>query len=146
MRQGDRRDRAGRHCQSRQSQRQRAPAQRRLAQPRPLVDEATLSVLWRGQALHLGHSKGFWVLARLARRVNQYVTHSDLLQEIWDDEFADTERLRAGMKRLRGKLRQGGMADLADAITGHHGRYMLDLAGAKCHREVPVVSRRTSQP
>ena len=115
------------------------------AESRPLLDEATLSVIWRGKTLHLGHSKGFWLLASLARRVNQYVTHLDLLREIWDDEFADAQLLRAGMKRLRNRLRQGGMADLAEALIGHHGCYMLDLARVKCHRQVTAVSHRTSQ-
>ncbi len=112
---------------------------------RPLLDEAALSVIWRGKTLHLGHSKGFWLLARLARRTNQYVTHLDLLREIWDDEFADAQLLRAGMKRLRNRLRQGGMADLAEALIGHHGRYMLDLARIKGHRQVTAMSHRASQ-
>jgi DNA-binding response OmpR family regulator len=94
---------------------------------RPLLDEATLSVVWRGKTLHLGHTRGFWLLTRLAKRDCQYVTHLDLLREIWDDEFADTCVLRAVVHRLRRNLRQGGMADLAEAIVGHHGRYMLDL-------------------
>ena len=111
---------------------------------RPLLDETTLSVIWRGKTLHLGHSKGFWLLARLARRANQYVTHLDLLREIWDDEFADAQLLRAGMKRLRNRLRQGGMVDLAEALIGHHGRYMLDMARIKGHRQVTAVSHRTS--
>jgi hypothetical protein len=37
------------------------------------------------------------------------------------------------------------MADLAGAITGHHGRYMLDLTTAGRHRNVTAVSHRTSQ-
>ncbi len=115
------------------------------APPHPFVDEATLSVTWRGKTLHLGHIKGFWLLARLARRANQYVTHADLLPEIWDDELADTELVRAGMKRLRGKLRRGGMADLAEALTGHHGRYMLDLARTESPTEVPRMSHRPSR-
>ncbi len=102
-------------------------------QQRPLLDEATLSVIWRGRTLHLGHTQGFWLLARLARCPNQYITHLDLLQEIWDDEFADTALLRAGVRRLRVKLRQGGMGDLADAIAGHRGRYMLNLSAAPRH-------------
>ncbi|MBM4018456.1 MAG: winged helix-turn-helix transcriptional regulator [Planctomycetes bacterium] len=97
-------------------------------QQRPLLDEATLSVIWRGRTLHLGHTQGFWLLARLARRPNQYITHVDLLGEIWDDEFTDTSVLRAGVQRLRVKLRRGGMGDLADAIAGHRGRYMLNLS------------------
>ncbi len=102
-------------------------------QQRPLLDEATLSVIWRGRTLHLGHTQGFWLLARLARCPNRYVTHVDLLQEIWDDEFADTTVLRAGVQRLRVKLRQGGMGDLADAIAGHSGRYMLSLSATPRH-------------
>ena len=113
--------------------------------PRPLLDEATLSVIWRDKTLHLGHTQGFRLLERLARRANQYVTHLDLLREIWEDDFADTDLLRAGMQRLRVKLRAGGMADLADAITGHHGHYMLDLTIASHHRKVTAMSHRTSQ-
>ena len=114
---------------------------------RPVLDEATLSVVWRGRTLHLGHTQGFWLLVRLARRDNQYVTHLDLLQEIWDDEFADTGALRAAVRRLRAKLRHGGMGDLSDAITGHHGRYMLDLAAVRArHADVTGAHHRTSPP
>jgi DNA-binding response OmpR family regulator len=81
----------------------------------------------------------------LLRRVNHYVTHADLMAEIWDDEFADTSLLRAGVQRLRVKLRLGGMADLARAITGHHGRYMLDMSLISRHADVTAVSHRTSQ-
>lgn len=112
-------------------------------QQRPLLDEDTLSVIWKGRTLHLGHTQGFWLLARLARCPNHYVTHLDLLQEIWDDEFADTTLLRAGVQRLRVKLRQGSMGDLADAIAGHNGRYMLNLSSR--HTNVTAMSHRTSQ-
>ncbi len=108
---------------------------------RPLMDEATLSVVWNGNVLHLGHTQGFWLLARLTRSANQYVTHLDLIQEIWDDDFTDTAVLRAGVRRLRIKLRRGGMGDLADAIVGHHGRYMLDLTGSRRHTNVTESSR-----
>lgn len=108
---------------------------------RPILDEATLSVVWNGQVLHLGHTQGFWLLARLARNANQYVTHLDLIQEIWDDDFTDTTVLRAGVRRLRIKLRRGGMGDLAGAIVGHHGRYMLNLNAPPRHAEVTALSR-----
>lgn len=98
--------------------------------PRPLLDEATLSVIWRDQTLYLGYTIEFRLLAYLTRRVNQYVTHVDLLQEIWDDDFAESSVLRAAIQRLRAKLRQGGMGDLAEAVTGCKGRYILDLASA----------------
>jgi hypothetical protein len=112
---------------------------------RPLLDESTLSVTWQGRSVRLGHTQAFWLLARLSRRANQYVTHLDLMREIWDDEFADTSLLRAGVQRLRLKLRHGGMADLARAITGHHGRFMLDLEKVSRHTGVTAASHRTSQ-
>lgn len=112
----------------------------RLQNGRPVLDEATLSVVWNGRILHLGHTQAFWLLTRLARSANQYVTHLDLLQEIWEDECTDTAVLRAGVRRLRIKLRRGGMGDLADAIVGHHGRYMLDLASPPRHTEVTGMS------
>lgn len=101
------------------------------AQQRPLLDESTLSVIWKGKTLHLGHTQGFWLLARLARCPNQYITHVDLLEEIWEDDFTDTSVLRAGVQRLRVKLRRGGMGDLANAIAGHRGRYMLNLSAPR---------------
>lgn len=114
--------------------------QERTRPGRPILDEATLSVVWNGRVLHLGHTQGFWLLARLSRSANQYVTHLDLIQEIWDDDFTDTTVLRAGVRRLRIKLRRGGMGDLADAIVGHHGRYMLSLNGSQRHTEVTAAS------
>jgi hypothetical protein len=121
----------------------------RLNPPRshsqPLMDESTLSVIWSGKTLYLGNTHGYRLLARLAQRVNQYVTHLELLRDIWDDEFADTSLLRSGVQRLRVKLRDGGMGDLACAINGHHGHYMLDLRKARHHTDVTRMSHRTSQ-
>ena len=112
---------------------------------RPLLDESTLSAIWKGKPLHLGHTRGFWLLARLAGRPNQYVTHLDLLREVWDDEFKDTTVLRSVVWRLRVKLQEGGMGDLASAIIGHHGRYMLDLSNVPHHRDVTAMPHRMSQ-
>src|SRR5580704_13932684 len=52
---------------------------------RPLLDDSTLSVIWKGMTVHLGHTLAFRLLARLARHPNQYVTHMDLLRDVWDD-------------------------------------------------------------
>ena len=94
---------------------------------RPLLDESTLSVTWRGKTLHLGHTLAFRLLARLARRPNQYVTHLDLLRDVWDDDALATATIRSLVRDLRRKLRGGGMTDLAVAIRGHCGRYILEL-------------------
>jgi hypothetical protein len=94
---------------------------------RPLLDESTLCVFWKGKRLHLGHTRCYWLLARLARRSGQYVTHLDLLRDVWDDEELATATIRSLVRRLRVKLRRGGMGDLATAIQGHNGRYILNL-------------------
>jgi DNA-binding response OmpR family regulator len=94
---------------------------------RPLLDESTLSVMWNDKKLHLGHTLSYRLLARLARRPNQYVTHLDLIRDVWDDDDLATATIRSLVRELRRKLRSGGMTDLADAIRGHNGRYILDL-------------------
>jgi hypothetical protein len=94
---------------------------------RPLVDESTLSVIWKSKTLHLGHTLAFRLLARLARRPNQYVTHLELLRDVWDDDDLATATIRSMVRELRRKLCSGGMTDLATAIRGHNGRYILIL-------------------
>ena len=94
---------------------------------RPQLDESTLSVIWRGKALHLGNTLAFRLLERLARRPNQYVTHLDLLRDVWEDEYTATATIRSLVRQLRRKLRGAGWVDLATAIRGHNGRYVLSL-------------------
>lgn len=94
---------------------------------RPLLDESTLSVIWKGKALHLGNTLAFRLLERLARCPNQYVTHLDLLRDVWEDEFTASATIRSLVRQLRRKLCGAGWADLAAAIRGHNGRYVLSL-------------------
>jgi DNA-binding response OmpR family regulator len=94
---------------------------------RPLLDESTLSVIWRGKSLHLGNTLAFRLLERLARCPNQYVTHLDLLRDVWEDELMATATIRSVVRQLRRKLCGGGLTDLATAIRGHNGRYILSL-------------------
>ena len=67
------------------------------------------------------------LLERLARCPNQYVTHLDLLRDVWEDEYTATATIRSLVRQLRRKLRGAGWADLAAAIRGHNGRYVLSL-------------------
>jgi DNA-binding response OmpR family regulator len=92
---------------------------------RPLLDPSSFSVIWHGKRLELGHTRPFWLLHRLARCPNQYVTHLDLLHDVWDDEDLRTATIRSVVRHLRRQLCEGGMGDLADAIQGHRGHYVL---------------------
>jgi hypothetical protein len=103
-------------------------------QQRPLLDESTMSVVWKGKTVHLGPTLAFRLLVRLARRPNQYVTHLELLRDVWDDDDLATATIRSLVRELRRKLCGGGMTDLATAIRGHNGRYILILWIHGCHR------------
>ena len=94
---------------------------------RPLLDESTFCVIWRGRSLRLGHTRSFWLLARLARRPNQYVTHLDLLNDVWDDDGLTTATIRSTICQLRKRLCRSGMKSLAKSIRGHNGHYMLSV-------------------
>ena len=94
---------------------------------RPLLDQTTLRVCWNGKSLHLGHTRAFSLLDRLSRCPNQYVTHLDLLNDVWDNEELSTATIRSAIRHLRRRLRDGKMAELAAAIRGHNGRYVLNL-------------------
>lgn len=94
---------------------------------RPMLDQGTFSVLWRGKTLMLGHTRCFWLLARLARRPNQFVTHLDLLNDVWEDEELATATIRSTVCQLRRLLRRKRMHRLAKAIRGHNGHYILEL-------------------
>lgn len=80
---------------------------------RPLLDEATFSVIWRNKAICLGNTKEFRLLTYLARRANQYVTHLDLLEEVWDSQDKATATIRCVVRHLRRQLGAGGMKELA---------------------------------
>jgi RNase H-fold protein (predicted Holliday junction resolvase) len=95
--------------------------------PRPLLDQSTFSVMWQGKSLRLGNTRLFWLLDRLAQHTNQYVTHLELIQEVWEDEELTTATIRSVVRHLRSRLRGGGMDDLAAAIHGHKGHYILGL-------------------
>lgn len=94
---------------------------------RPILNESTMCVMWNNKTVHLGHTVVFRLLARLARRPNQYVTHLDLLEDVWDGEDRETTTIRSTVRHLQRKLRAGGMPELAAAIRGHNGRYILEL-------------------
>ena len=97
-------------------------------QKRLRLDESKFTVTWGNRTLHLGNTRGFWLLKRLACCLNQYVTHVDLLEKVWGaDEFSNAACLRTAVRRLRLTLCQGGMGGLADAIVGHRGHYVLDV-------------------
>jgi DNA-binding response OmpR family regulator len=88
------------------------------------VDPDRLQVVFQGKACELGDTL-FRLLQRLAKRPNTYVTHEDLLVDVWDGRRSEAA-IRSAVKRLKQTLRRQGLAELADAVDGSRpGRYRL---------------------
>lgn len=72
-----------------------------------------------------GHAIPFRLLDRLSRRPDQYLTHLDLLHDVWHGQELMTDTVCRTVRRLRHQLREGVMGDLAPAVRGHNGLYSL---------------------
>lgn len=93
----------------------------------PFVDRQTLSIHWRGASCHLGNTLLFRFFERIARSPNCYVTYRDLLNDVWRGP-RDHSTIRGVVKRLRDRLADSGMTELAAAIDGSaSGNYGLML-------------------
>lgn len=94
-----------------------------------LIDDMVLSIKFRGKICFLGNTLPFKFLSALAQRPNTYVPYEDLLAEVWHGAVRSDDAVRSVVKTLRSKLRNAGLAELADAIDGTvHGHYSLKLA------------------
>lgn len=89
---------------------------------RPVADEETFCVTWRGRNCFLGNTLLFWLFHRLAQSVNRYVAHVDLMDEVWKGD-RETSTIRGVVKRLRDRLSASGMKDLASAVDGSVAGY-----------------------
>jgi DNA-binding response OmpR family regulator len=92
-----------------------------------LIDRESLSVTFHGKTCFLSNTIPFKFLCHLARRPNTYISHEELLSEVWQGYRSDAA-VRSVVKTLRAKLRQAGLAALAEAIDGSAaGHYSLKL-------------------
>lgn len=94
----------------------------------PLQIEPTLlSVSYRGKTCFLGNNYPFHLLHHLAQKQNTYVSREELFDVVWEGERSE-EALRSTVKVLRKRLREAGLAELANAIDGSaKGHYVLKL-------------------
>lgn len=98
------------------------PTMERLFQ----VDPERLQIVFQGKRCELDDTP-FKLLQRLAKRPNAYVTHEDLLEDVWDGRRSDAA-IRSAIKRLKQTLRSHGLDELANAIDGSKpGRYRLKV-------------------
>lgn len=89
------------------------------------IDRQSLTVGWNGSSCFLGYTTAFRILERLAQRPNQYVSHAQLLEDVWGGPRSRSA-IRSAVNDLRTRLTCAGMKDLAEAIDGSNpGHYGL---------------------
>ncbi len=94
----------------------------------PVADRETLRVIWRDKNCFLGNTRLFWFFHRLAQSPNRYVSNDDLLDDVWPVPV-ESSSIRGVVKRLRDRLVESGMDELAQSIDGNvSGHYGLILA------------------
>jgi DNA-binding response OmpR family regulator len=92
-----------------------------------VIDPSLFTVTFQGKTCFLGNTLPFRLLTRLAKRPNAYVSHSELLTDVWDAVRSEGA-IRAIVKVLRQRLNQAQLGPLADAIDGTvRGHYALKL-------------------
>ncbi len=93
--------------------------------PHPVIDRSRFTVSFPARSCRLGNTLPFRFLARLAETPERYVTHQDLIDDVWDGVCSD-DALRSVVNHLRRRLRAAGLGALADAINGlTPGHYAL---------------------
>ena len=88
----------------------------------PVANRDTLSVEWEGKSCFLGNTLLFLFFERIARTPNRYVSHQQLLDDVWGGNRQSTT-IRGVVKRLRDKLVEVDMDDLAARIDGSENGY-----------------------
>ena len=88
----------------------------------PVANRDTLSIEWEEKSCFLGNTLLFWFFERIARTPNRYVSHQQLLDDVWGGNRQPTT-IRGVVKRLRDKLDEVGMHDLATRIDGSENGY-----------------------
>ena len=82
------------------------------------------TIRWRNLPCSLGDTDLFRIVERLVRAKGQKVSREAIALAIGNDDYSD-EALRKAVSRLRVKLQQSGLADLAPRIkTSEYGRYV----------------------
>lgn len=89
------------------------------------IDRSALTVRWNGQSCFLGYTTAFRLMERLAQRPNHYVSHAQLLADVWGGPRSSSA-IRSAVADLKARLTYEGMAELANAVDGSNpGHYGL---------------------
>ncbi len=93
-----------------------------------VVNVAYFRAEWRGLRCPLGDTDGFRFLRLLAAAAGQPLSFAEIAEHCLGDAFAPSANVRSLKRRVVRKLRDRGMAELADAIRADKEHYRLALA------------------
>ena len=94
---------------------------------RPIVDSAAMTLTWRGRSCRLQNKILFNLIDRLVRRPGHLVHYDRLLRDAWEGQTRTDEAIRNAVYRLKLRLREAHMSDLAAAIQSSGRRCGLML-------------------
>ena len=89
------------------------------------IDRDTFSVYLSDLTLKLGYTNEFKVLEVLNKNFGLFVSHSKIIEEVWDNQGESTNIQRA-VSNLRRKLKDAGMNQVL--INAENGHYALSLS------------------
>lgn len=89
------------------------------------IDRDTFSVYLSDLTLKLGYTNEFKVLEVLNKNFGLFVSHSKIIEEVWDNQGESTNIQRA-VSNLRRKLKDAGMNQVL--INAENGHYSLSLS------------------
>jgi DNA-binding response OmpR family regulator len=96
---------------------------------KPIMNDGPRTITWQGRTCRLGPLVLFRLMARLAQHPGEVVPFDRLKTEAWRCRVSP-DAIRAGVCRLRRRLTNAGMGDLAEAIRSERKSYYLDLNGS----------------
>jgi DNA-binding response OmpR family regulator len=97
---------------------------------RPIVDTVAMTVTWRGSRCPLGYTRLLDLIERLVRNPGRWLPYERLLKEVWNDDMLGEGTIKVAVTRLKSKLVEHGMSELAGMIrtSGYRCGYFPDGA------------------
>lgn len=93
----------------------------------PLACMDTYSIYSGDKTCALGNTKEFRFAWILCHKAPHYVSYNDIAELVWDSDFYDPHLIKNMKLRVKKKLQQAGMDELAERIESTPQHYRLTL-------------------
>jgi DNA-binding winged helix-turn-helix (wHTH) protein len=90
-----------------------------------VLDPGLFEARYRGRACPLGNTLEYRLLARLNQTPNRYVSHNDLVDDVWGNDQTRAGAIYRVASNLRRQLRDHGLAVGIDGEQAGHYRVLV---------------------